>query len=74
MLTGKQVALHPALLRHGADGQQIGSHRPADLPRLVPRLLVSKGCVAVVFKFKPLRAGTPHLCREFGKKKKQLAH
>lgn len=43
VLTGKQVALHPALLRQGADGQQVGSHRPADLPRLVPRLLVSKG-------------------------------
>lgn len=66
ILTDEQVAFNQVLLRLRADGQQVGSHRPAGVQRLVPRLLVSETYVAVVFKFKPLRTWTPHLCRELG--------
>lgn len=62
--TQEHVALQPALLRHGADGDQLGTQSPAGLLGTAPRLLVPERFVAELPKLVPVGPRTSQLCVE----------
>lgn len=59
--TQVEVALHPALLLHGMDGNKLRPQIPARTPSGVPSLFVSKRFVAEVSKLIPVRPGASQL-------------